>query len=86
MNGGVGHVPAVLTQVEVSAAIAGFRYFGMNEVAELLRGIEFAREQDFEHLDQMYGTFIASDSTISDAFEAKLVASPEDFAPVEDEA
>src|SRR3546814_13999228 len=43
MNGGIDHAVEVLTPLEFSAALAGFRYFGLVRIAELLERSEERR-------------------------------------------
>ena len=83
MNGGISHAVEVLSAAEFDSALDGYRFFGLHDVVELLVGAAFADDGGFEKLDEMYGRFIPSDSTLSDAFEAKFAASPLSFAPLE---
>lgn len=84
MNGGIDHALEVLTPLEFSAALSGFRYFGLNRVAELLEGIgESVTEARAEKLHKEYGVAVPSDGTLVHAFRLKLLASPEAFSPVE---
>src|SRR3546814_2272427 len=55
MNGGIDHAVEVLTPLEFSAALAGFRYFGLVRIAELLESIgAFGTEVQAERLNKEY--------------------------------
>src|SRR3546814_16928417 len=85
MNGGIDHAVEVLTPLEFSAALAGFRYFGLVRIAELLESIgAFGTEVQAERLNKEYGAAVPSDSTLVHAFRLKLLASPESFSPLEE--
>jgi hypothetical protein len=84
MNGGIDHAVEVLSPLEFSAALLGFRYFGLVQVAELLEGIgESVTEAQAEKLHKEYAVAVPSDGTLAHAFRLKLLATPEAFAPVE---
>lgn len=82
MNGGVEHSLEVLGRNRFEAAAAGYRYFGFEEVAVLLRSATAASPVD-ETYDAAYGRFVPDDGTIVRAFEAVIAARPSAFAPLE---
>lgn len=88
MNGGVLHAVECLTAEKRSAAMAGFRFYGLDGVASLLsraRAI-FEIGDDLEsheqQLDREYETMIPSDSSLAERFEQRLKTNPWDFAPL----
>jgi len=86
MNGGVEHAIVTLSPAEMAAAIAGFRFFGLTEIARLLedvvqRGIE--DEDQSEAADRRYGEILPDEDTIQDRFHARFASSPEKFAPLD---
>ncbi|MDE2407030.1 MAG: hypothetical protein KGL91_04100 [Xanthomonadaceae bacterium] len=80
-NGGVVHALECLSQTELSAAIAGFTYFGLNEAAQVFQQSPDNSEGSEDRLNQMYLAAIPSDEILTHAFRIKLVAAPEAFAP-----
>lgn len=82
MNGCVEHAHEVLGADELSAAIAGFRYFGVRAAAHVLALPLIDTEEATESADQAYWQAVPSDATLTHAFRAKLVSSPEAFAPL----
>lgn len=80
MNGGVDHALEVLPALEFAAGIAGFRYFGLAEVAAVLEAAS-AADLGWERFNLRYAALIPADDTIVDAFRQKYHASPEVFAP-----
>ena len=83
MNGGVGHAVEALSLDEFSAAIAGFRFFGFDEVALLLQEVLKAPEQTLELADGSYGSLIPDDQVLVERFEAYYRSSPQAFAPID---
>ena len=82
MNGGVVHALETMTQAEVLAAIAGFRYFGLSVAAGVLSQAPDGSEAAEKRLDLMYWQAVPDDSTLVRAFQLRLSAFPEAFAPV----
>ncbi len=84
MNGGIDHALDVLSATAVDAAIAGFRYFDLPEVASVLAATRFARrsESQLEKLQQRYATLVPNDAALVAAFEKRYKDSPEEFAPL----
>ena len=83
MNGGVEHALEVLSPQEVEAAVAGFRYFSLNAVGDLLK---MSLEGCPEDVDLRYGKLIPEDGIIIGRFEAIFLQSPEAFTPLRDRA
>ena len=80
MNGGVVHALECLSELEVSAAVAGFNYFGLAEAANVFQQQPDDTEGTEARLNQMYWAAVPSDATLAHAFRIKLLASPEAFA------
>jgi hypothetical protein len=86
MNGGVLHAVECLTSSELSAATAGYRFFGLDPAAELLtharRIFEMAEDLESQEsvLDQLYADLIPDDSFLTERFEQHLKSRPSDFA------
>ena len=88
MNGGVLHAVECLTADELSDAEAGYRFFGLDDIASLLsraRRILEAGEDLGTHelpLIEEYGRIIPSDGFLAECFETRFAASRPDFAPL----
>lgn len=77
-----GHTE-VLSDGEVDDAIAGYRYFGFEELADFLVEIHRATSPpDEAAVDAKYGTWLPSDQTLDEAFRHLLASRPDDFAPL----
>jgi len=84
MNGGVAHAAGVLSAEQLLAAISGYRFFGLGEVAETLRSARSGlSDESSEAADQRYWSVVPSDDSIASRFEAVFSSRPELFAPVE---
>lgn len=85
MNGGVLHAVESLKSAEFARGVAGYRYFGLDQVADLLADAaanpHVPRE---EELDRAYGRFIPSDQTLAAAFKERFRDRPQAFAPLDD--
>jgi hypothetical protein len=87
-NGGVLHAVEFMTANELSDAAAGYRYYGLDDVASLLyraRAIFEIGDKLGSHeqqLDGEYARMIPSDSSLVKRFEERLRSSPSDFAPL----
>ncbi|MHA6894310.1 hypothetical protein ACQUJT_09470 [Ralstonia pseudosolanacearum] len=81
MNGGVWHSLQVLTDQERFAAIEGFRYFGLPQVADIFSKPFEDTDEDEERLEDAYSQEVPRDEVLFDAFCAKFEAEPEAFAP-----
>ena len=95
MNGGVLHAMECLTESELSDAIAGYRFFSFDAVAELLPRARRLYKADQNHeiddseaeelydkFDAEYAVSIPDDSAIEVRFLEHLKTTPSDFAPV----
>ena len=90
MNGGVLHAVECLTAEELTDAEAGYRFFGLAEVASLLsrarKLFEAADDADLENheqqLDGQYAVLIPSDTSLVECFERRLKSNPSDFEPL----
>ena len=86
MNGGVAHGFDALDDDEIDAALRGFDYFGLGNVADLLRRL---REElrSAPPLDDTFATtarylaLVDDDQRLIDAFDATLSERPDDFEP-----
>ena len=83
MNGGVVHAMDCLTKSELTAAIAGFNYFGLTAASRVFEQAPDDSEETEERLNRMYWQAVPNDETLVHAFRVKLVAYPDAFAPVE---
>jgi hypothetical protein len=87
-NGGVFHVFDVLTAPQIEAAKSGYRFFGLDQVAELLsRARELLDKKDDvgeceQAWDAEYAGF-ADDPILVERFKRHFNAHPSDFAPLE---
>jgi hypothetical protein len=84
MNGGIEHAFEILSPAEFDAAIAGFRYFDLAEIASLLAATRSARhnESQLDELQKRYDALVPTDAVLTAAFETRYRASPGDFAPI----
>ena len=82
MNGGVEHAFEVLSPGQISAAILGFRYFELADVAMLLQSVAGGPLHG-EDIDQRYWDLIPNDAAIVQKFKAMFRLSPNAFAPLE---
>ena len=91
MNGGVLNAVEVYHEsaYEMTAAIAGFLYFGLPEVVSLLAEameLFLVGEELEKHevaLDKRYWALVRDDSALTARFEAVLRANPAAFAPLQ---
>lgn len=82
MNGGLEHAIFFLTAAELSSAIRGFRFFGLDHAAALPERARVASEAQLESLQTLYGQVIPSDSTLVSTFHKKFASSPSVFASI----
>jgi hypothetical protein len=93
MNGGVLHAHEGLSADQLARAVAGYRFFGLTETADLVEQV--ARRaadldpDDFDAAealelegDERYNALVPRDETVVAAFEAHFRDHPEDYAPV----
>lgn len=91
MNGGVFHCAhEALSVSKLEAAMAGYAYFGFDDVVTILReatAIEFPWEESQEaaslDFDALYAAAIPTDVVIAERFEIRLTTHPYDFAPID---
>jgi hypothetical protein len=87
-NGGVFFVFDALSPVQIQAAKAGYRFFELPEVADLLgrardfldKGVNIGENEstfDFE-----YARYVPGDSDLVNRFKKHFAAKPTDFAPL----
>ena len=80
MNGGVFHAVEAVKEDELRAACAGFRYFGFDDVAELLEAAtqEEWTDENEERVNAGYGV---DDEAIGRSFHEHFVTNREKYAP-----
>jgi hypothetical protein len=81
MNGGLGHAYDVLSDDELAAAMRGFRFFGLNELASFIEEAAHLSEDEQEAMSWKYYKY---DRKIADSFEVYYRSNPEAFAPLQD--
>lgn len=88
MNGAVLHAVECLTASESSDAEAGYRFYGLDAVADLLSRARTTLETDDDlgvHeqlLDGHYADIIPADGSLVERFEKHLELSPFEYAPL----
>ena len=88
MNGGVLHAVECLALAEISDAQSGYRFFGLDAVADLLlRGrtiLETGDNLEFhEHqLDAQYAAIIPDDTALLDRIQKHYQLNPGEYAPL----
>jgi hypothetical protein len=88
MNGGVLHAVECLTPSEMSDAQSGYRFFGLDAVADLLSRARRVFEADDDLasqeslLDRQYAALVPNDSSVAERFEKHWRENPSDFAPL----
>jgi len=91
MNGGVLHAIECFSLEELDAIKDGYRYFGIDEISELISAAQAALQQGAdeeilaETLDRTYAAKVPDDGTLVGAFEAHYKSSPERYSPVAEE-
>lgn len=93
MNGGLLDAVAGMPEDEVVRAVAGYRYFGLNDAAAVVEWVA----QEVRHLDPQdsngedelerqadhrYGAVVPNDSVLDQRFVHKYQEQPAAFAPV----
>ena len=92
MNSGLLDVIERFSETEVVQAVAGYRYFGLDDAAAVVelvaKEISFLDQQNpdaaeaFERdADDRYGAVVPGDSVLVHKFERKYQEQPEAFAP-----
>lgn len=88
MNGGISHAMKILTGEELNSAIAGYRFYGLSEVADLLLRARKRVDSDLwtssieDTLVSEYSKLIPNDSIIVEQFESHFISNPQAYAPV----
>jgi len=88
-NGGVLHAVEVQNEAELTAACAGFQYFGLDIVALIIEEARRAQSDgsDLEEiendLNERYYHYSDGNDALSRAFKADFAARPENYAPVQ---
>jgi hypothetical protein len=82
---GLDHAVAVLADEDFAAATAACGFFGLSDLAAVIATLHQAADDDAAkaRLDAEYRTLVPQDQALFDAFEARLAAAPQDFAPLE---
>ncbi len=86
MNGGVLHAVETLPAEELSAAEAGYKFYGFPEAASIFsRARNVVQSGEVSDLlerqfDEQYSEVIPSDSSLVDRFETHFSANPSDYA------
>jgi hypothetical protein len=93
MNGGVVHAVEGLTADELARAIEGYRFFGLDEVADLVAhvarqasdvdpdDVDAAERLELESNERFYA-LVRDDEAVAEAFRAHFHEHPEAYAPV----
>jgi hypothetical protein len=90
MNGGVHHAVQAVGKDEVQAAAAGFEYFGLRAIGEVLRRVQHdPRLREWsdateEEANRLYWALLPDDGELVARFERRFLDKPADFAPVDD--
>jgi len=85
-SGGIERALDSLPQQQYKAGVNGFRYFGLLGAAIVLEQARLKRISkniDIEQLNENYNGLVPGDDALFRALEIKLLASPEDFCPLE---
>jgi hypothetical protein len=88
MNGGVLHSIECFSPEELDAIKDGYKYFGIEEISELISAAQAALQDDADKeilagtLDRTYAAKIPDDATLIQTFEAHYESSPESYRPV----
>ena len=92
MNGGIHHVLDVLSEPEQAAAVDGFQYFGLTEVAAFLRGASsdpmlLRWTAQTEHAaNQRYVELVPDEDHLARRFEAVFRDRSDQFSPIDEGA
>jgi hypothetical protein len=86
MNGGIHHAIECVSEEELSAAIDGFRYFGLEDMAQWLRSApgdpllkEWTANTEAPAIFR-YAEYVPSDAYLAERFEAVYRDRPSEFA------
>jgi hypothetical protein len=90
MNGGVHHAVQAVSETEVQAAAAGFDYFELRAIGEVLRRVQHDpklrewSDATEEAANRLYWAVLPDDGELIARFERRFRDKPTDFAPVDD--
>lgn len=90
MNGGVHHAVQAVGEVEVQAAAAGFEYFGLRAIAEVLQRVRddpklrVWSDATEEEANRLYWAVLPDDGELVARFEQRFRDKPTDFGPVDE--
>jgi hypothetical protein len=82
MNGGVFHALGVLSEYERSAACAGFRYYGLDDIAAVIEAAaaEDRTDESGARVDREYGD-LDVEAILDARFRADFAARRDHYAP-----
>lgn len=83
MNGGLAHGLEVLDPTQCVAAIAGFRYFGLEDMAILIEHAMQVSEDELYEYDDQYFSLVPKDDILVEAFLQNFATDPKAFSPVD---
>ena len=83
MNGGVVHALESLSSAEVEAAIAGYRFYSLLDVARLLAAAaeDLDGDEAADHADAKYAEAVRDDDALFERFRAVFTELPDLFSP-----
>ena len=90
MNGGVHHAVQAVGELEVQAAAAGFEYFGLSSIAEVLRRVQHDpklrewSDATEEEANRLYWAVLPDDGGLAARFEQVFRDKPTEFGPIDD--
>ena len=94
MNGGLLHSVENHSHDQIERAIAGYRYFGLDDAAAVVESVarraaaidldadDDAAERLEADADESYAAAVPDDSTLAASFEHLYVQRPEAFSPL----
>lgn len=90
MNGSVHHAVQAVDEGEVEAAAAGFEYFGLRAIADVLRRVQHDptlrewSDATEEEANCLYWAVLPDDGELVARFERTFRETPADFGPTDD--
>ena len=81
-NGGLGHACSVLDQDELRAAIQGFRFFGIDDIAAFLERVSGLPEEQQEEFNYKYYEIVNIGDPVFEKFEAYYEMNAHAFDPI----
>jgi hypothetical protein len=88
MSGGVEHLVESFDESRLAAALAGYRFFSLTDVADLLERAsrtliaDDISDDQVEALDDEYATLVPTDQTLDMKFRSVFQREPTAFAPI----